>query len=42
MSRAAVRGDFIGYKPDGYRLAVELDEREWVRKRMEIDPSDSR
>jgi hypothetical protein len=40
--RAALRGDFIGYKPDGYHLTVELDEREWVRKRMEIDPSAGR
>ncbi len=36
--RAAARGDFIGYKPDGYKLAVELDERGSVKKRMEFDP----
>jgi DNA invertase Pin-like site-specific DNA recombinase len=36
--RAAARGDYIGYKPDGYRLAIELDSRGRVHKRMEIDP----
>jgi DNA invertase Pin-like site-specific DNA recombinase len=36
--RAAARGDFIGYKPDGYRLAIDIDSRGGVRKRMEIDP----
>lgn len=36
--RAAARGDYIGYKPDGYRLRVELDGRGQIRKQMEIDP----
>ena len=36
--RAAARGDYIGYKPDGYTLAVELDERGTVKKRMVFDP----
>lgn len=37
--RAAERGDFIGYLPDGYKLAAEIDERGRVRKRMVIDPA---
>jgi DNA invertase Pin-like site-specific DNA recombinase len=36
--RAAVRGDYLGYKPDGYRLAVEVDKRGQVAKRLVIDP----
>ena len=36
--RAAARGDFVGYKPDGYKLAVELDEWGAVKKRMVMDP----
>jgi site-specific DNA recombinase len=36
--RAAVRGDHLGYRPDGYRLAVEIDEREEVVKRLVVDP----
>jgi hypothetical protein len=36
--RAAARGDFIGYKPDGYRLAITIDDHGFVTKRMEIDP----
>lgn len=36
--RAAARGDFIGYKPDGYRLGIDIDDRGTIRKRMEIDP----
>jgi DNA invertase Pin-like site-specific DNA recombinase len=35
--RAAVRGDYLGYKPDGYRLAVEVDKRGQVAKRLVID-----
>jgi DNA invertase Pin-like site-specific DNA recombinase len=36
--RAAARGEFIGYKPDGYKLLVELDDHGHVKKRMVIDP----
>jgi hypothetical protein len=36
--RAAERGDFIGYLPDGYKLAADMDERGHVKKRMMIDP----
>jgi hypothetical protein len=36
--RAAARGDFIGYRPDGYRVAVYLDEDGAVRKQMVFDP----
>jgi DNA invertase Pin-like site-specific DNA recombinase len=36
--RAAARGDFIGYKPDGYRLAIAVDDAGRVKKQMEIDP----
>ncbi len=36
--RAAARGDFIGWKPDGYRIAVDIDKNGGVKKRMEIDP----
>jgi hypothetical protein len=36
--RAAAGGEFIGHLPDGYRLAVDLDARGRVRKRMELDP----
>jgi DNA invertase Pin-like site-specific DNA recombinase len=36
--RAAARGDFIGYLPDGYKLEIELDDRDHVKKRMVIDP----
>lgn len=36
--RAAERGDFIGYKPDGYRLVVHFDEQAKITKRMELDP----
>ena len=35
--RAAARGEFIGHLPDGYKLTVELDEQEHVKKRMVID-----
>lgn len=37
--RAAERGEFIGYLPDGYKLVADLDERGRVRKRMVIDPA---
>jgi DNA invertase Pin-like site-specific DNA recombinase len=37
--RAAARGDYIGYKPDGYQLAVEVDEHGQMKKRLEFDPS---
>jgi hypothetical protein len=30
--RAAERGDFLGFRPDGYRLQIELDERGGVKK----------
>jgi DNA invertase Pin-like site-specific DNA recombinase len=36
--RAAERGEFIGYLPDGYKLAAEIDVRGHVTKRMVIDP----
>jgi site-specific DNA recombinase len=35
--RTAVRGDYLGYKPDGYRVAVEIDQRGQVIKRLAID-----
>ena len=35
--RAAARGEFIGYRPDGYVLEVELQDGE-VKKRMVLDP----
>ncbi len=37
--RAAARGDFIGYKPDGYKLAVEIDDNGTIKKRMVMDPA---
>jgi DNA invertase Pin-like site-specific DNA recombinase len=36
--RAAARGDFIGYKPDGYKLTVDIDNDGHIKKRMVIDP----
>jgi DNA invertase Pin-like site-specific DNA recombinase len=36
--RAAARGDYIGHLPDGYRIAVDVDERGQVKKRMVFDP----
>ncbi len=36
--RAAERGDYIGYLPDGYRIAVEVDGWGVVKKRMVLDP----
>jgi hypothetical protein len=36
--RAVERGEYIGAKADGYRLAVQLDEGGNVVKRLEIDP----
>jgi DNA invertase Pin-like site-specific DNA recombinase len=36
--RAAERGDYLGYVPDGYRLHVEVDPRGEVKKSMVIDP----
>lgn len=36
--RAAERGEFIGYLPDGYDLVAEIDARGRARKRMVIDP----
>src|SRR5258705_462913 len=36
--RAAIRGDYLGNKPDGYRRVVELDAGGRVKKRLEIDP----
>jgi DNA invertase Pin-like site-specific DNA recombinase len=36
--RAAARGDYLGYKPDGYRLAVDVsDDGATIRKRLVID-----
>jgi hypothetical protein len=35
--RAAARGDYIGYLPDGYVLAFDFDERGTLSKRMVID-----
>lgn len=37
--RAAARGDFIGYRPDGYRIAISVDDRGRVKKQLEIDPA---
>jgi hypothetical protein len=37
--RAAERGDFIGYLPDGYKFTADMDERGHVKKRMVIDPT---
>jgi DNA invertase Pin-like site-specific DNA recombinase len=36
--RAAERGEFIGYMPDGYRIAGDVDHYGAVKKRMELDP----
>jgi DNA invertase Pin-like site-specific DNA recombinase len=36
--RAAARGGYLGYKPDGYKLNVELDGHGGLRKRLVIDP----
>ncbi|MCW3033353.1 MAG: hypothetical protein JWM60_1698 [Solirubrobacterales bacterium] len=36
--RAAERGEFIGYLPDGYKLGADIDDRGRVTKRMVIDP----
>jgi hypothetical protein len=37
--RAVERGEFIGYLPDGYKLAAEIDDRGHVKKRMVVDPA---
>ncbi|HEY1777056.1 MAG TPA: recombinase family protein [Solirubrobacteraceae bacterium] len=37
--RAAVRGDYAGSLVDGFRVAVDVDERGFVTKRAEIDPT---
>jgi hypothetical protein len=37
--RAAERGDYAGSIIDGYRVAVDVDERGHVTKRMDIDPA---
>jgi DNA invertase Pin-like site-specific DNA recombinase len=37
--RAAARGDFVGYRPDGYLLTVDVDAYGRVHKRMVIDPA---
>ena len=37
--RAAERGDYAGSIVDGYRVAVDVNERGHVTKRMEIDPA---
>jgi Recombinase zinc beta ribbon domain/Resolvase, N terminal domain/Recombinase len=36
--RAIARGEYVGHLPDGYRVAVEVDERSQVTKRMALDP----
>jgi hypothetical protein len=36
--RAAIRGDYRGHKPDGYKLTVEVDSVGAVEKRVAIDP----
>jgi DNA invertase Pin-like site-specific DNA recombinase len=36
--RATERGEYVGHKADGYRLAVEVNEDGKVVKRLEIDP----
>jgi DNA invertase Pin-like site-specific DNA recombinase len=36
--RALARGEFIGHLPDGYCVAVDVDERSQVSKRMVRDP----
>jgi DNA invertase Pin-like site-specific DNA recombinase len=36
--RAAARGEFIGYRPDGYKLAINLSDTGQIRKQMVIDP----
>jgi site-specific DNA recombinase len=36
--RALARGEFIGHLPDGYRVVVDVDERNQVTKRMVRDP----
>src|SRR6202035_53708 len=35
--RAAARGEFIGWRPDGYVLEIELRDGQ-VKKRMVLDP----
>jgi site-specific DNA recombinase len=36
--RAVERGGHIGPRPDGYRVAVEVDQAGTITKRLEIDP----
>lgn len=36
--RATERGEYVGHKADGYRLAVEIDDDGRVVKRLDIDP----
>lgn len=36
--RAAARGDYLGYRSDGYRVAVDVGDDGSVRKRLVIDP----
>jgi Resolvase, N terminal domain/Homing endonuclease associated repeat/Recombinase zinc beta ribbon domain/Recombinase len=36
--RAAIRGDYRGHKPDGYKLTVEVDSAGIVERRVAIDP----
>jgi hypothetical protein len=36
--RATERGEYVGHKADGYRLAVEVSEAGKVIKRLEMDP----
>jgi hypothetical protein len=35
--RAAARGEHIGYRPDGYRLAVNVDPNGQISKRLVFD-----
>jgi DNA invertase Pin-like site-specific DNA recombinase len=36
--RAAARGDYIGYRPDGYLARTEIDDHGAVKKRLVMDP----
>jgi site-specific DNA recombinase len=36
--KAALKGEYVGYRPDGYRIAVDGDDLGRVEKRMVIDP----
>jgi DNA invertase Pin-like site-specific DNA recombinase len=36
--RAAARGEYIGYRPGGYRLAIDVDPNGQILKRLVFDP----